>query len=78
LLSQSGPGFILEKKASKKTMRILPAVLVVESVIGAASAALKPIETDTHPVNSKAAAVIKTSPRFENQPLFSARLERER
>jgi len=30
-------------------MRILLAVLVVESVIGAASAALKPIETDIHP-----------------------------
>ena len=43
-------------------MRILLAVLVVESVIGAASAALKPIETDIHPVDNKAAAVYKTTP----------------
>ena len=43
-------------------MRILLAVLVVESVIGAASAALKPTETDVHPVDSKAVAVYKTTP----------------
>jgi hypothetical protein len=43
-------------------MRILIAMLVVESVIGAASAALKPIETDIHPVDNKAMAVYKTTP----------------
>jgi acetyl esterase/lipase len=36
--------------------------LVVEYVIGAATAALKPIDTDIHPVDSKAAAVYKTTP----------------
>lgn len=43
-------------------MRILPAVLLVQSVIGAASAALKPIETDLRPVDNKAVAVYKTTP----------------
>ena len=43
-------------------MRVLLAVLVVESVIGVASAALKPIETDVHPVDNKAMAVYKTTP----------------
>jgi hypothetical protein len=37
-------------------MRILPAVLIVQSVIGAASAALRPFETDIRPVDNKAAA----------------------
>ena len=55
-------GIILRRKASKEIMRILLAVLVAESVIGAASAALKPIETDIHPVDNKAAAVYKTTP----------------
>jgi hypothetical protein len=43
-------------------MRILIAVLVAESVIGAASAALKPVETDIHPVDNKAVAVYKATP----------------
>jgi acetyl esterase len=43
-------------------MRILLAVLTVQSVIGAASAALKPIETDVRPVDNKAVAVYKTTP----------------
>jgi acetyl esterase len=43
-------------------MRILPAVLVIASVIGAASAALKPIDADFHPVDNQAVAVYKTTP----------------
>lgn len=43
-------------------MRLLPAVLIVQSVIGAASAALKPIETNVRPVDNKAVAVYKTTP----------------
>ena len=43
-------------------MRILLAVLVVESVSAAASAALKPIDTDIHPVDNKSVAVYKTTP----------------
>ena len=42
-------------------MRILLAVLVVQSVIGAASAALKPIETNIHPVGNRAVAVYKST-----------------
>jgi hypothetical protein len=34
-------------------MRLLAAVVIVQSVIGAASAALKPIETNVRPVNNK-------------------------
>ena len=43
-------------------MRILLAVLVIHSVIGTTSAALKPLETDMHPVDNKAVAVYKTTP----------------
>jgi acetyl esterase/lipase len=43
-------------------MRILLTVLVVQSVIAAASAALKPMEKDIHPVDNKALAVYKTTP----------------
>src|SRR6266542_4162589 len=46
-------------------MRILLTVLVVQSVIGTAGAALKPIETDIHPVYNKALAVYKTTPQGE-------------
>jgi acetyl esterase len=53
---------ILRGKACKEIMRILLAVLVVESVIGTASAALKPIDMDIHPVDSKAMAVYKRTP----------------
>jgi hypothetical protein len=43
-------------------MWMLLAVLVFGSVIGVASAALKPIETDIRPVDNKAVAVYKTTP----------------
>src|ERR1041384_3233137 len=43
-------------------MRILPAVLIVQLVIGAAAAALKAIEADVRPVDNKAVAVYKTTP----------------
>ncbi len=43
-------------------MRILLSLLVIESVIGVASAALKPIDADIHPVDNKTAAVYKTTP----------------
>ena len=43
-------------------MRILPAVLIAQSVIGVTSAALKPLETEIRPVDSKAVAVYKTTP----------------
>jgi len=42
-------------------MRILLTALIIESVIGSASAALKPIET-VHPVNNKTLAVYKATP----------------
>jgi hypothetical protein len=49
-------------------MRILLAlaVLVVESVVGTASAALKPIDTDVHPVDNKAVAVYKATPQGDS------------
>ena len=37
-------------------------LLVVESIIGTAAAALKPIETDIHPVDNKTVVVYKTTP----------------
>jgi acetyl esterase/lipase len=43
-------------------MRILLAALAVQSVLGTASAALKLIETNIHPVDDKAVAVYKTTP----------------
>jgi len=43
-------------------MRILIPVLVVQSAIGSASAALKPIEANIYPVDNKAVAVYKTTP----------------
>ncbi len=43
-------------------MRILLTLLVVHSAIGSASAALKPIEVDIHPVDNKAVAVYKITP----------------
>ncbi len=43
-------------------MRTLVTVLIAVSITGTASAALKPIETDIHPVGNKAVAVYKTTP----------------
>jgi hypothetical protein len=56
------PKVYSEKEGPGGTMRILPAVLIIQSVIEVASAALKPIETDIRPVDNKAAAVYKTTP----------------
>lgn len=56
------PKVYSEKEGPGGIMRILPAVLIVQSVIGVASAALKPIETDIRPVDNKAAAVYKITP----------------
>jgi hypothetical protein len=44
-------------------LRILLTVLVVQSVIGTAAAALKPIEADIHPVDNKVLAAYKATPR---------------
>jgi acetyl esterase len=49
-------------EVSREIMRVLLAVLAVQSVIGAASAALKPIGSDIRPVDNKAVAVYKTTP----------------
>ena len=65
LISQSPAQVYSEKEGLEETMRILLAVLVVQSVIGAASAALKPIDTDIHPVDHKGVAVYKTTPQGE-------------
>jgi acetyl esterase/lipase len=43
-------------------MRVLFTVLAVQSIIGAASAALKPIGSDIRPVGNKAVALYKTTP----------------
>src|SRR5690349_11822002 len=48
----------------RKTMRILLAILVLNAVIGAGLAALKPIDKDFHPVDNKAVAVYKTTPQY--------------
>jgi acetyl esterase/lipase len=54
--------FILTRNASREIMRILLSLLVIESVIGVASATLKPIDADIHPVDNKTVAVYKTTP----------------
>jgi len=43
-------------------MRILLAMLAVQSVISTVSAALKPLTTEIHPVDNKAVAVYKATP----------------
>ncbi|HTP33749.1 MAG TPA: hypothetical protein VMJ75_16335, partial [Candidatus Acidoferrales bacterium] len=43
-------------------MRLFLAVLVLDSVVGAASGALKPIKGDVRRVDDKAVAIYKTTP----------------
>jgi acetyl esterase len=56
------PKFSQVYSEEKEIMRILLAVLIVESIIGAASAALKPIDLEIHPIDHKTVAVYKITP----------------
>jgi hypothetical protein len=50
----ASPAVYSVEEASLEMMRILLSVLVVQSLIGSASAALKPIEKDIRPVDNEA------------------------
>jgi hypothetical protein len=53
---------VREDEFEREIMRILRVVLALLALVCAASAALKPIETDLHPDGNKAVIVYKSTP----------------